>query len=75
VQEPEEAIERAGGDRDRTAFFWGLAFLAPDLDATVAARGEQAGEIRDAVQPGRRIATLRRSAGLSVPVALMTPPP
>jgi len=24
------------------------------------------------VQPGRRIATLRRSAGLSVPVALMS---
>jgi hypothetical protein len=31
------------------------------------------GEIRDAVQPGRRIATLRRSAGLALPVALMTP--
>lgn len=74
VQEPEQAIERAGGDRDRPAFFWGLAFLAPDLDATVAALGEHAGEVRDAVQPGRRIATLRRPAGLSVPVALMTPP-
>jgi catechol 2,3-dioxygenase-like lactoylglutathione lyase family enzyme len=74
VQEPEEAIERAGGGRDRPAFFWGLAFLAPDLDATVAGLGERAGEVRDAVQPGRRIATLRRSAGLSVPVALMTPP-
>jgi hypothetical protein len=72
VQEPEEAIERAGADRDRPAFFWGLAFLAPGLDATVAALGENAGEVRDAVQPGRRIATLRRSAGLSVPVALMT---
>jgi len=27
------------------------------------------------VQAGRRIATLRRSAGLAVPVALMTPVP
>ena len=71
VQEPPEATERAGGDRP--AFFWGLAFVAPDLDRTVAFLGEHAGEIRDAVQPGRRIATLRRSAGLSVPVALMTP--
>ena len=35
--------------------------------------GERAGEVRDAVQPGRRIATLRRSAGLAIPVALMTP--
>lgn len=73
VQEPPEAIERAGGDHP--AFFWGLALVAPDLDATVAGLGDRAGEIRPAVQPGRRIATLRRTAGLTVPVALMTPPP
>jgi len=73
VQEPPEAIERAGGDRP--AFFWGLAFLAPDLEATVAGLGDRVGEARPAVQPGRRIATLRRSAGLGVPVALITPPP
>ncbi|MGN6663009.1 MAG: VOC family protein [Solirubrobacterales bacterium] len=73
VQEPPEATERAGGDRP--AFFWGLAFVAPDLEATAAFLGERAGEVRDAVQPGRRIATLRRDAGLSLPVALMTPPP
>ena len=72
VQEPAEATGRAGGDRP--AFFWGLAFVAPDLDATVAFLGDRVGEARDAVQPGRRIATLRRSAGLSLPVALMTPP-
>ncbi len=72
VQEPDEAVERKG--RDRPAFFWGLAFLAPDLEATVAGLGDRVGEIRAAVQPGRRIATLRRSAGLAVPVALMTPP-
>jgi hypothetical protein len=73
VQAPEEAIERTGGDRP--AFFWGLAFVAPDLDATVAGLGDRVGEIRPAVQPGRRIATLRRAAGLTVPVALITPPP
>lgn len=73
VQEPAEATERAGGDRP--AFFWGLAFVAPDLDATVAQIGaERVSGPRDAVQPGRRIATLRRSVGLSLPVALMTPP-
>lgn len=71
VQAPPEAIERTGGDRP--AFFWGLAFVAPDLDATVAQLGEHISEARDAVQPGRRIATLRRSAGLALPVALMTP--
>jgi hypothetical protein len=72
VQEPAEATERAGGDRP--AFFWGLAFVAPDLDRTVEFLGERVSEARPAVQPGRRIATLRRSAGLSLPVALMTPP-
>lgn len=74
VQEPDDVIERGGGT-DRPAFFWGLAFVAPDLDATVAELGEHVSEIRDAVQPGRRIATLRRSAGLALPIALMTPPP
>lgn len=73
VQEPEEAIERGGG-RDRHAFFWGLALVAPDLDATVAALGDRVGEARPAIQPGRHIATLRRSAGLALPVALITPP-
>jgi hypothetical protein len=73
VQEPVEAIERAGADRP--AFFWGLAFIAPDLDATVAGLGDRVSEIRPAVQPGRRIATLRRAAGLAVPIALMTPSP
>jgi hypothetical protein len=72
VQAPEEAIERTGGNRP--AFFWGLAFVATDLDATVASLGDHVSDIRDAVQPGRRIATLRRSAGLGMPVALMTPP-
>jgi len=72
VQEPPEATERAGGDRP--AFFWGLAFVAPDLEQTVAFLGDGAGEIRPAIQPGRQIATLRRSAGISLPVALMTPP-
>ncbi len=72
VQEPPEATERAGADRP--AFFWGLAFIAPDLEQTVAVLGDRVGEVRDAVQPGRRIATLRRSAGLSVPIALMTTP-
>jgi catechol 2,3-dioxygenase-like lactoylglutathione lyase family enzyme len=74
VQEPEEAIERGGGT-DRSAFFWGLALTAPDLEASVAGLGDRVSEARAAVQPGRRIATLRRSAGLALPVALITPPP
>jgi catechol 2,3-dioxygenase-like lactoylglutathione lyase family enzyme len=75
AQEPKEAIERGGG-RDRPAFFWGLALTAPDLETSVARLGtELLSGPRDAVQPGRRIATLRREAGLGLPVALITPPP
>jgi hypothetical protein len=72
VQEPEEVVAREG--IDRPAFFWGLALVAPDLERTVAGLGERVSEVRPAVQPGRRIATLRRSAGLALPVALITPP-
>jgi hypothetical protein len=72
VQEPDEVVDRDGADRP--AFFWGLAFVAPDLESTVAELGDRVSEIRPAVQPGRRIASLRRSAGLSLPVALITPP-
>ncbi len=74
VQEPQEAIERGGG-ADRPAFFWGLALTAPEIEATVAGLGDRVSGIRPAVQPGRRIATLRRAAGLALPVALITPPP
>lgn len=73
VQEPQEAVA-AGGGLERPAFFWGLAFRVEDIDATVAQLGEHVSPARPAVQPGRRIATLKRSAGLAVPVALMTPP-
>jgi hypothetical protein len=73
VQEPEDAIERGGGP-DRPAFFWGLAFLAPDLEATVASLGDRVSEIRAAVQPGRQIATLLRAAGLALPIALISGP-
>ena len=71
VQEPEEAVQRGGGP-DGPARFWGLALLVTDLEITVEAIAPHAGSIRPAVQPGRRIATVRRSAGLAVPLALMS---
>ncbi len=72
VQEPDGAAERGGGVA-RPARLWGLALIVEDLDCAVERLGPHIGSIRPAVQPGRRIATLRRSAGLSVPVALMSP--
>jgi hypothetical protein len=73
IQEPEDSIQRAGGP-DHPARFWGLAVRVADLEETVGLLGSHVSEIRPAVQPGRRIATLRRSAGLTVPLALMSAP-
>jgi hypothetical protein len=58
---------------DEPARLWGVTFVVEDLDATCAALGDRVGAARAAVQPGRRIASVRRSAGLAVPVAFMTP--
>ena len=62
-------------DRSRNAQLWGLAVQTADMDATAAALGDHLGEPHPAVQPGRTIATLRREAGSSVPLAFMTPAP
>jgi Glyoxalase-like domain len=60
-------------DPDGPARLWGLAFAVEDMDATAAALGDLLGSPRDAVQPGRRIATLRPEAGLGPAIAFMTP--
>ena len=57
------------------ARFFGLALTVADLDATATALGEHLGEVKEAVQLGRRIATLRRSAGCTTALAFMSPPP
>ena len=69
VEHPPQA--REAGDAEAPARLWGLALLAPDLDATAAAAGPLLGEARDAIQPGRRIATFRREAELGVAVAVI----
>lgn len=52
---------------------WGLTLVVEDLDAAARLLGPRLGPAKDAVQPGRRIATVRPEAGLAVPLALMTP--
>ncbi len=58
---------------DGPASLWGLVIVAPDLEAVAALPARPLGSVRDAVQPGRRIATVRRELGSSVPLAFMTP--
>jgi hypothetical protein len=57
------------------ARLWGLAFGVEDLDETARSLGDLLGAPRDAVQPGRRIATLRGEAGLGPAIAFMSPGP
>jgi len=57
-----------------TVRFFGLTFSASDLDYLAGFYGNRLGPIKDAVQPGRRIATLRhKELDLSVAVAFMSP--
>jgi hypothetical protein len=54
---------------------WGLVAVVPSVDDPYPALAPHLGEPRDAVQPGRRSATLRTSAGIGTAVAFMTPRP
>ncbi len=58
---------------DGPASFWGLVLIVEDLDAAFHLIGaDRISAPKDAVQPGRRIATIRADVGLGLPVALMT---
>ena len=59
--------------RSRPATFWGLAFTTDNLDACAALLGDAMSAPKDAVQPGRRIATLNhRRIGVTVPTVFMS---
>ena len=74
----EVIIELIGPDEPGPgpAAFFGLAHTVDDLDATRAFLGPGMGAPKDAVQPGRRIATLRhKDFDISVATVLMSPEP
>jgi catechol 2,3-dioxygenase-like lactoylglutathione lyase family enzyme len=62
-------------DPEGPARLWGLAFSVDDLERTARSLGDLLGAPRDAVQPGRRIATLRADAGVGPAIAFMSPGP
>jgi hypothetical protein len=55
--------------------FWGLAVVVVSLEELAECLGERLGEVRPAVQPGRRIATLQPAGGVSARLAFMSPQP
>jgi hypothetical protein len=67
-----EVVGPAEPSGDGPASFWGVTLTVGDLDAAAALLGDRLGPVRDAVQPGRRIGTVRREAGLGTAVALMS---
>jgi len=68
-----ELVGPIAGDGER---LWGLSPTVADLDACARLLGDRLGRIKDATQPGRRIATLRHEAcGLTIPIAFMSPDP
>jgi hypothetical protein len=71
-----EVVGQPGATGDGAPGFFGLAITVADLDAAATLLGDHLGTPKDAVQPGRRIATLRhRDLGMSVATALMSPAP
>ena len=67
-----EIVGSPTGSSPGPARFYGLAFTVADLDATATFLGDRLRPAKEAVQPGRRIATLDRAVGSSVPLAFMS---
>ncbi len=65
-------IEVVENTRFAEPAIWGCVATVADLDALVLAAGGLVNEPKPAVQPGRRIATVARSAGLPIAVAFMS---
>jgi hypothetical protein len=52
---------------------WGITYVVADIDTTAAFFGDRTAPVKDAVQPGRRITTLRhRDFGMSVRTAMIS---
>ena len=69
-----EVVGSPGTASEEPSSLWGITFVTDDIDASAAFFGENTSPVKDAVQPGRRITTLRhRELGMSVRTALISP--
>jgi hypothetical protein len=60
---------------DGPSALWGLTYMVRDIDATAAFFGDRTAPVKPAVQPGRRITTLRHQEfGMSVRTAMISAP-
>lgn len=59
---------------DGPSGLWGMTYVVDDVEATAKSFGDRTSPVKAAVQPGRRITTLRhREFGMSVRTALISP--
>ena len=68
----EVILELVEGEGGSPATFWGLVVVVRDLDSLAADLGGRLGPVHDAVQPGRRIASLQDGAGIGPALAFMS---
>ena len=67
-----EVVETPEAKEGAPARFWGIMVAVADIDAAAGVLGRRLGATKDAVQPGRRIATVRPEASGGLPLALIT---
>jgi hypothetical protein len=68
-----EVVGSLGTASDGPSTLWGITYIVADIDATASFFGDRTAPVQDAVQPGRRITTLRhRDFGMSVRTAMIS---
>lgn len=68
-----EVVGSPGATGEGPSTLWGITFAVADIDATASFFGDRAAPVKDAVQPGRRITTLRHhDLGMSVRSAMIS---
>ena len=68
-----EAVGSPGGASEGQSTLWGITYVVADIDATASFFAENTTPVKDAVQPGRRITTLRHhELGMSVRSAMIS---
>jgi hypothetical protein len=68
-----EAVGSPGAASEGPSTLWGITYAVADIDTTASFFGDNTTPVKDAVQPGRRITTLRhRELGMSVRSAMIS---
>jgi hypothetical protein len=69
-----EVVGSPGTTGEGPSTLWGITYVVTDIDATAAFFGDRTTAPKAAVQPGRRITTVRhRDFGMSVRTAMISP--